>query len=190
MSGKSDVAPVVWKHIGLNNHSVGTFVCEGGRIVWKSAITGRDEDAGTATTRSLPSAQLASAQWTVFGRSGHLRVQTKTNSGLKHELRFDGFPVADFDMLKSTLRKNFNLDLQIHNLSAAGTQYGLTTIKGKNLLFKHCVLEDVTEDGQEFEPRPEDEMICYITEAPEVRRVGCCRVLRPVLLKPRPAFTK
>lgn len=59
MSGKSDVAPVVWKHIGLNNHSVGTFVCEGGRIVWKSAITGRDEDAGTATTRSLPSAHNA-----------------------------------------------------------------------------------------------------------------------------------
>jgi hypothetical protein len=158
MSGKSD-APVVWKHIGLNGHSVGTFICEGGRIVWKSAITGRDEDVGTTTSRSLPSGQLASAQWTVFGRSGHLRVQTKKESGLKHELRFDGFPVADFDMLKATLRKNFNLDLQVHNLSAAGTQYGLTTIKGKNLLFKHCVLEDVTEDGQEFEPRPEDEMM-------------------------------
>lgn len=149
----------MWKHIGLHGHSVGTFACEGERIIWKSAITGREDDHGTATSRSLPSEHLASVGWTVFGRSGHLRVQTKKDSGLKHELRFDGFPVADFDMLKAALRKNYNLDLQVHNLSASGTQYGLTTIKGKNLVFKHCVLEDVTEDGQEFEPRPEDEMM-------------------------------
>jgi len=149
----------VWKHIGLHGHSVGTFACEADRIVWKSAISGRDDDHGTATSRSLSKPVLAAALWTVFGRSGHLRVQTKKDSGIKHELRFDGFPVSDFDMLKTVLRKKYNLDLQIYNLSAAGTQYGLTNIKGKNLFFKHCVLEEATEDGQEFEPRREDEMM-------------------------------
>eukprot|EP00977_Amphora_coffeiformis_P016803 scaffold5317_cov160-Amphora_coffeaeformis.AAC.11 len=153
--------PVIWKHIGLHGHSVGTFACEGHKIIWKSALTGRD-DSEYATTKSIPAAALKGAQWTVFGKSGHLRVQIKTDKeakNLKHEFRFDGFPTNDFDLLKDTLKKNYNIDLQQHNLSSAGTQYGLTSIHGKNLVFKHCVLDEMNEEGQEFEPRAEDEML-------------------------------
>lgn len=158
-SSSSNSGPVVWKHIGLHGHSVGSFACESDRIVWKSAISGREEDHETSSSRVISKQQLAGAQWTVFGKAGHLRVQTKKDSGLKHEIRLDGFPVKDFDMLQQVMKKNYNVEVQIHTLSAAGAQYGLTKIKGKNLIFQHCVLEDVTEDGQEFEPRPEDEMM-------------------------------
>lgn len=154
--------PVIWKHIGLHGHSVGTFACEGQRIVWKSALTGRD-DSEYAPTKTIPAAALKGALWTVFGKSGHLRLQIKNDKegakGLKHEYRLDGFPTNDFDLLKDTLKKNYNVDLQQHNLSSAGTQYGLTSIQGKNLVFKHCVLDEMNEEGQEFEPRAEDEML-------------------------------
>lgn len=155
-------APVVWKHIGLHGHSVGTFACDGpqGRIVWKSAL-GRDDEY--STTKIIPASVMKGVLWTVFGKSGHLRIQIHTekenSKNLKHELRFDGFPTADFDLLKDTLKQNFDCDLQQHNMSSAGTQYGLTTLQGKNLVFKHCVLDEMNEEGQEFEPRAEDEML-------------------------------
>ena len=155
----------VWKHIGLHGHSVGTLSCENDRIVWKSAITGRD-DSGSGTHRSIPASLIAYAQWTVFGRNGHLRIGTKqdqpesaTRQPLKHELRFDGFPAHDFDVLKQAMGDMYKIDLKMLNISAAGAQYGLTEIKGKNLLFRHCVLDEMNEEGQEFEPRAEDEMM-------------------------------
>ena len=153
---------VLWKHIGMHGHSVGTFACENERIVWKSAITGRDDDHLTSSTRIIPKAQLAGAQWTIFGRSGHVRVQTKlsgTSSNAKHEYRFDGFPSTDYDLLRETLQKQYGIPLAPHNMSSAGTQYGLTSVKGKNLVFRHCVLDEMNEEGQEFEPRPQDEMM-------------------------------
>ena len=173
----SSAAPVVWKHIGLHGHSVGTFVCEGQRIVWKSALSGRN-DGEQSTTKTIPAAALQGAAWTVFGKSGHLRLQIKTDKenakNLKHEFRFDGFPTADFDLLKDTLQQNYDLDLQQHNLSSAGTQYGITSIQGKNLVFKHCVLDEMNEEGQEFEPRAEDEMLSL--DLAEVSQVGNCMV--------------
>lgn len=155
--------PVVWKHIGLHGHSVGTFACEQARVIWKSAMSGRDDNE-VSTTKSIPASVLKGALWTVFGKSGHLRIQMKTDKdnaakNLKHEFRFDGFPSADFDLLKDTLKQNYDLDLQQYNVSAAGTQYGLTSLQGKNLVFKHCVLDEMNEEGQEFEPRAEDEML-------------------------------
>ena len=157
--------PVVWKHIGLHGHSVGTFSCTDDRLVWKSAVSGRDDDNVSGTTKAVPKTLLAGAQWTIFGRSGHLRVQTKPppkdgkKSNLAHELRFDGFPANDFEVLKDTLQEKYGVALKIHTMSAAGTQYGLTSVKGKNLVFKHCVLDEMNEEGQEFEPRAEDEMM-------------------------------
>lgn len=150
---------VVWKHIGLHGHSVGTFACEPSRIVWKSALTGRDSDIGSSTTRTIPKAALAGAAWSVCGRSGFVRLQTKNDAKLKHEMRFDGFPAGDFDMLAKALKNAYDIELTPLSLSAAGTQYGLTSIKGKNLVFKHCVLDDMNEEGQEFEPRAQDEML-------------------------------
>jgi POB3-like N-terminal PH domain len=156
-------APVMWKHIGLHAHSVGTFVCEEKRVVWKSAITGRDDDgASPGTTRIVPANKLKNAYWTVFGKSGHLRLQTTggtETSPLAHELRFDGFPEKDFDILKDVLKRSYNLDLQTLNMSSAGTQYGLTAVGNKKLIFRHCVLDEMNEEGQAFEPRAENEML-------------------------------
>jgi len=156
----SDGSGVVWKHIGLHGHSVGTFACEDNRVLWKSAISGRDDDVGSSTTKSIPADKLSGAQWTVFGSSGHLRLQTKPGSAnLKYELRFDGFPSKDFDTLKNVLQKKYSIALKNHAMSSAGTQYGLTHLKGKNLVFRHCVLDEMNEEGQEFEPRAEEEMM-------------------------------
>ena len=166
-------SPVVWKHIGLHGHSVGSFACDGQRIIWKSAVSGRDDNE-YATTKSIPAAAVKGALWSVFGKSGHLRIQLKLDKentkNLEHEFRFDGFPTNDFDLLKDTLKKNYGVDLQQHNLSAAGTQYGLTSIQNKNLVFKHCVLDEMNEEGQEFEPRAEDEMLSLdLAEVSQVR---------------------
>lgn len=87
-----------WKHIGLNGHSVGTFACSEGGVQWKSAMYGRGDDAGggTVSTRNVPKAALEGALWSVFGKSGHLRVKTTggENNKLAHELRFDGFSAS------------------------------------------------------------------------------------------------
>jgi hypothetical protein len=162
---------VVWKHIGLHGHSVGTFSCLDDRIQWKSAITGRNDDMEATTTRSIPASRLSGAQWTVFGRSGHLRITTKQpkadddtkskkqHSNLSHELRFDGFPANDMDVLKEVLEEKYSIDLKTLIMSSAGTQYGLTGVKNKSLVFRHCMLDEMNEEGQEFEPRAEDEMM-------------------------------
>ena len=62
------------------------------------------------------------------------------------------FPVVDFAVLKTVLQEKYNVDLKTLNISAAGTLYGLTKIKGKLLTMNHCKLEDdMQEEGQEFE---------------------------------------
>jgi len=166
MATTTSSGAVVWKHIGLHGHSVGTFACDTDRIVWKSAITGRDDDVGSSTTRSLAGNQLKAAKWTVFGKSGHLRLQVNpaavgSNPNLKLEMRLDGFPSNDFDVLKDTLQSKYGVQLQTYNMSTAGTQYGVTQLNNstKKLVFRHCVLDEMNEEGQEFEPRAEDEMM-------------------------------
>ena len=158
----SKTGAAVWKHIGLHGHSVGTFGCDESGIVWKSALFGREDD-GVRSARSIPRDAIAGAQWTVFGKSGHVRIQTKpsgsTSTKLHHELRFDGFQPKDFDTLKTTFHDKFGVDLQKYNMSAAGTQYGLSRMSGKKLTFRHCILEDADEEGEEFEPREGDEML-------------------------------
>ena len=151
--------PVVWKHIGLHGDAVGTFVCEEHRIVWKSAITGgSNDDIAMAMTRSLPAKALKRAYWTIVGQSGHVRIQT-TGENLKHEYRFDGFPLKDMQVLERALQERYSISLTPLNLSASGAQYGLTNVSRKNLVFRHCVLDEMNEEGQEFEPRAEDEMM-------------------------------
>ncbi|KAL3925224.1 MAG: hypothetical protein SGILL_000549 [Bacillariaceae sp.] len=160
-----------WKHIGLHGHSVGTFSCLEEGIQWKSALYGRDDEASRASTRNVPSANIGKALYTVFGKSGYLRIQTKVqgsdetgsssknSSKLQHEMRFDGFPSDSFDTLKEIFQKQYEIEVQKHNVSAAGTQYGLSKISGKKLVFRHCVLEDADEEGEEFEVRKGDEMM-------------------------------
>ena len=167
--------PVVWKHIGLHTHSVGTFACEEKRVAWKSAMTGNaNDDTGSGTTRIVPATKLKAAYWTVMGKTGYLRVQTtggdSSNPPLAHELRFDGFPEKDFDVLKDVIKRNYNLDLQQLNMSSAGTQYGLTAVGNKKLIFRHCVLDEMNEEGQAFEPRAENEMMSLdLAEVSQVR---------------------
>lgn len=163
--GEKDDGTVMWKHIGLYGNSVGTFICEPKQVIWKSALTNRD-DTVSGTTKTIPAKALKDAMWSVFGRSGHLRLQTKPKADgtpyhkdLKHELRFDGFPIKDVDALKSVLKDLYDLELHKHPMSSAGTQYGLTKISGRNIVFRHCILEDADEEGEEYEPREGDEML-------------------------------
>ncbi|GAX14828.1 structure-specific recognition protein 1 [Fistulifera solaris] len=152
---------VVWKHIGLHGHSMGTLSLTKERITWKGALTGggtADDDFQGTMVRNIPALSIKGAQWTVFGRSGHLRIQIQDDK-LPHELRFDGFPAQDIDILKDALQQQYNIAMQLHPMSSAGTQYGLTSVKGKQLVFRHCVLDEINEEGQEFEPRPEHEMM-------------------------------
>ncbi|CAJ1896816.1 unnamed protein product [Cylindrotheca closterium] len=148
----------VWKHIGLHGHSVGSFSMSEEGIQWRSAMYGQEE--ATAAIRKIPKDAIKTAFWSVFGKSGHIRIKTlSTNEKLHHEYRFDGFPVGDYDALKNELNEKFEIDLVKYNMSAAGTQYGISKMSGKKLTFRHCVLEDADEEGEEFEVRQGDEMM-------------------------------
>ncbi|MGK3737753.1 MAG: hypothetical protein ACI90V_004600 [Bacillariaceae sp.] len=133
-----------WKHIGLHGHSVGTFACTEGGIQWKSALS------GTVSTQNIPKSSIEKAAWTVFGKSGHLRIGVIAKEGKTgpSELRFDGFPDKSFDDLKDFFQENYDIEVSKHNISSAGTQYGQSKILGKKLLFQHCVLEDADEEGE------------------------------------------
>jgi len=146
----------LWKHIGLHGHSVGTFSCEDGGIKWTSALT---HESVQGSTKSVPKEAITSAQWTAFGKSGHIRLQTNGKNKLHHELRFDGFPVAEFENLRNLFKSNYGVDLMKYTVSSAGTQYGISKMTGKKLTFRHCILEDADEEGEEFEVREGDEMM-------------------------------
>ena len=140
----SESGATTWKHIGLHGHSVGTFATTEGGIQWKSALS------GTVSTKNIPKGNIEKAGWTVFGKSGHLRIGVIVKEGKNgpSELRFDGFPVASFDDLKDFFQENYDIEVSKHNISSAGTQYGQSKISGKKLLFQHCVLEDADEEGE------------------------------------------
>ena len=148
----SGVPTTSWKHIGLHGHSVGTFACAEEGVQWKSGLYGRD-DTGSGTTRIIAKNLIERAAWTVFGKSGHLRIRVsqqegKANNNLHHEMRFDGFPVAAFDSLKDFFQDTYGIEVAKHNISSAGTQYGQSKIAGKKLVFQHCILEDADEEGE------------------------------------------
>jgi POB3-like N-terminal PH domain len=158
-SADYNAAPVVWKHIGLHGFAVGTLALTSDAVVWKSAVTGRDDGEGSSTTRKIPAAKVHSAQWTVFGKTGLLRLQIASDAR-QHEWRLDGFPVADFDALKGHLQSLYAVDLKVLPMSAAGAQYGITKIQGKLLTMNHCVLQDdLNEEGQEFEVQTGDQIL-------------------------------
>lgn len=137
----------IWKHIGLHGHSVGTFVCDPSGIQWDSALA-TNNDPGISLKRNVPKDTIKAASWSVFGKSGYIRVNTDESSRLHHELRFDGFPPSDFESLKDAFKEKLDIDLAKIVLSAAGTQFGLSRMSGKKLTFKHCILEDADEEGE------------------------------------------
>ena len=146
-----DSGPTSWKHIGLHSHSVGTFACTEGGIQWKSALYGREDAAGgSVSTRNIPKNSIEKAEWTIFGKSGHLRIQVTVKEGKtsQHEMRFDGFPIAAYETLKNIFQELYDIELSKHSISAAGTQYGISKISGKKLVFQHCILEDADEEGE------------------------------------------
>jgi POB3-like N-terminal PH domain len=152
--------PVTWKHIGLHGYAVGTLALTKDSILWKSAVSGRDDDASATSTRKISAAKLKSAVWTVFGKTGLVRLSTSDPK--QHEWRLDGFPVADFDVLAATLSSLYEVELDVLNMSAAGAQYGITKVKGKLLTLNHCTLQDdLNEEGQEFEVAVDDQ-ICSL----------------------------
>eukprot|EP00536_Pseudo-nitzschia_multiseries_P001699 jgi/Psemu1/250897/estExt_Genewise1Plus.C_220028 len=141
--GESAPSTSSWKHIGLHGHSVGTFSCSDGGVQWKSALYGReDADGATASTRNIPREIIDKAGWTVFGKSGHLRLDLTPKESAKgsthqpHQMRFDGFPTAAYDNLKDVFQENYGIEIYKLNMSSAGTQYGQSKIKGKKLEFE------------------------------------------------------
>jgi len=126
-------------------------------IVWKSAILGNNDDV--SISRQIPAKSVKGAQWTVFGRSGHVRIQTSGAKDIHHELRFDGFPPNDFEKLKGALQDFYEISLEKHSISAAGASYGKSAVKDRKLVFSHMVLEDANEEGEEFEARVGDELM-------------------------------
>jgi hypothetical protein len=135
----------IWKHIGLHGHSVGTFALDDSGIKWKSALYGQDE--GGSSTRSVPKDSILAAYWTVFGKSGHMRIKT-TGEKTNHELRFDGFKTSEFDTLRTSFKDNLDVDLVKYNMSSAGTQYGISKLAGGKLTYRHCLLDDAEEEGE------------------------------------------
>ena len=120
------------------------------------------------TKRTLPKESIAGALWTIFGKSGHLRVLTKPTksseeaageSKLPAALRFDGFPPSDFDSLSNAFTSMYGITLKRHSMSSAGNSWGNTDISNKHLVFRQCRLEDADEEGEEFEPQDGDEMM-------------------------------
>lgn len=154
MSGKpATKSAVAWKHIGLYGHSTGTFRAEPSGVLWKAATL---QDGIVATTRSIPADILRKggvAQWTVFGRSAHLRLTTtlaKKDAVTKTtQLRFDGFPPSDYMKLSSTLQEFYGLELNKHILSSSGYSYGKTDISGNHLMFRQCIVDEEGEDGED-----------------------------------------
>ena len=164
----TDIRPKIWKHIGLYGHAVGTFALTPDGVTWKSAVlgtNGQPDDADIETRKSLPKASIAGALWTVFGKSGHLRILTKNNdtngnnnegsnkkdSKLPSAMRFDGFPPSDYESLSETLAALYGVTCKRHTMSAAGNSWGNTDITNKHLVFRQCRLEkgdnDTTSNG-------------------------------------------
>eukprot|EP00986_Skeletonema_menzelii_P009863 scaffold4599_cov138-Skeletonema_menzelii.AAC.9 len=166
MDTSSGARPAVWKHIGLYGHAVGTFTANEAGVIWKSAAGTNDDNF--ETKKSLPADAIAGALWTVFGKSGHLRILTKSNDNATASAskqhppayRYDGFPATDYDTLAATFQSLYNIPLKRHSMSSAGNSWGNTNISNKHLVFRQCILEDADEEGQEeFEPRDGDEML-------------------------------
>lgn len=62
------------------------------------------------------------------------------------------------DQLRDTLKDFYNVSLEKHSISSSGVSYGKTEIEGRNLVFKHMLLQDANEEGEEFEARINDEL--------------------------------
>ena len=159
---------ITWMHIGLHGHSIGSFTLDpDDGIRWKSALNTDDDDV--ILSKSVPSTNIHSATWTVFGKSGHIRVLKKQTGGSgggpnnkaekESDLRFDGFPTSDFDKLSQTLQSFYDVTLRKKTMSSSGVSFGITDLEKKQLVFKECILEDADEEGQEFEPRDGNEML-------------------------------
>jgi structure-specific recognition protein 1 len=158
----SSQQPVSWMHIGLHGHSIGSFTIDTNGIRWKSAHNTDDDDV--ILSKFVPVSNIHSATWTIFGKSGHVRIVKKNKGAEKDnskelDLRFDGFPPSDFEKLSSALSSFYNVSLRKKTMSSTGVSFGITELEKKQLVFKECILEDADEEGQEFEPRDGNEML-------------------------------
>ena len=124
-----------------------------------------------STMRNIPKNAIQGGQWSVFGRSGHLRLQTTPGERTRHEFRFDGFPPTDFEKLKNAFTTSLDVDLQKVNMCSTGASFANVSVKDKNLAFQQCILEDANEEGEEFEPR----------DGPEIMSIDLTEVSQCVL---------
>ena len=146
----------VWSTRSLSWDCCCCYAADIAAIQWKSGLVGNED---VSTSRLIQKKHLVAASWTVFGRSGHLRLQTTKDSGLHHELRFDGFPSGDYEKLKQALLEFYKISLERRPMDSSGVSYGKTDVEGRNLVFRRMMLEEADEEGEEFEPRVENEMM-------------------------------
>ena len=146
--------PIKWRHIGLYGHSVGTFTADPSAIQWKSPTL---EAESILTIKILPANTLKAAKWTVFGRSGHLRITSTASNRSKsssshsktYDYRFDGFPPQEFDRITSVLKDLYNLDVIKYTMSSSGYSFGKADISGSHLVYRKCIVDDEEEEGQD-----------------------------------------
>jgi len=154
----TDSGPVVWKHIGLHGHSIGSFTMESSGIRWQSAVMGGHDPGDVLTLRVIPASSISGVKWTVFGRRGYIRIRA-SGKNLPHELRFDGFRVDDFENLRRLFQQFYEVNMQKYQMSPCGSSFGNTKINDGNLFFRQCILEEANEEGEEFEPRDGEELL-------------------------------
>ncbi|CAG7852198.1 FACT complex subunit pob3 AltName: Full=Facilitates chromatin transcription complex subunit pob3 [Serendipita indica DSM 11827] len=81
---------------------------------------------------NVPASELKWAEWTRVARNYQLRIGLKDT--WKRE-SFEGFRREDQDTLTSLLKQNFDINLEVRELSWRGWNWGSTDFRGQDLVF-------------------------------------------------------
>lgn len=142
-SDRSGKKPV-FRHIGLYGHSVGTLTAEPSGVRWKAV------DDGISHSKSLPKEDIGLVSWTIFGRSGHLRVFVSGRGDARdQEYRFDGFDPSDAAKVERTFHDLYGVTVRRHTMSSSGYSFGKADISGGKLVYRQCIVDEDGEDGED-----------------------------------------
>lgn len=103
------------------------------QIIFKNIKTGKP--------MSVPADQIKSISWQRFAQNHGIRLLMK--NGNLH--RFDGLRVTDQDKIKQYVERNYQVDLEVKELSLKGFNWGSTQFEGEALSF------DIDGSGTAFE---------------------------------------
>ena len=149
-----------WRHIGLHGSTMGNLLMHPQYLQWTSGAgtkgINRDND-DIVTTKRVMADRIKTAQWTVFGRHGYLRVQIKPDEDAKSkkpvEMRFDGFPENDFSKVVEIMNDLYGIKVMKKIVSSSGASFGTTDIVNNHLVFRESIVaeeEGEAEAGEEI----------------------------------------